>query len=395
MNRILFGFILLIVALPSFAKSKKVESIVEKDFVDTIKVSYENNVMIMPVKIGDRYYRFMFDTGCSCFLLNDSLRHLMQETGHKTKCTDFNAVRKSLDDGVLPEVTLGKTHLTNVEVKAMTYNYPFGIDGCIGMHELNNSDIITKMDLKDSIIIITDRKDFFANEKGQVMNYYPKHVCPHVNFSLSHGCKGRFMTFDTGCNSFMFLNDFYYKKSLKGKNKDLFMKQIEWVDTGSVSYSVHGIEKGNEHVFMKFDEVKLGDLMCINNIPTEVSSGGTVIGCRILEYGSMIMDSHAHTLTFQPYDKTSENINITQHEKGVYMRIDNDKMVVSLINPNGKEYKQGLRKGDVLIECNGVPITCKDDYLLRVRPQIDKLESYKAKFKNKEGQIIEIERNKD
>ena len=394
MNRILFGFILLIVALPSFAKSKKVESIVEKDFVDTIKVSYENNLMIMPVKIGDRYYRFMFDTGCSCFLLNDSLRHLMQETGHKTKCTDFNAVRKSLDDGVLPEVTLGKTHLTNVEVKAMTYNYPFGIDGCIGMHELNNSDIITKMDLKDSIIIITDRKDFFANEKGQVMNYYPKHVCPHVNFSLSHGCKGRFMTFDTGCNSFMILNSSYYKKSLKGKNKDLFMKQIEWGDTGSVSYSVHGIEKGSEHVFMKMDDVKFGNL-CINNIPVEIASGATVIGCRILEYGSMIMDSHAHTLTFQPYDKASTNINITQHNKGFHMYVKDDKIMVSLINPNGEEYKQGLRKDDMLIECNGVPITCKEDYLLRVKPQIDKLESYKAKFKNKEGQIIEIERNKD
>lgn len=394
MNRILFGFILLIVALPSFAKSKKVESIVEKDFVDTIRISYMNHQILVPVKIGDRYYKFMFDTGCTGFLLNDSLRHLMQETGKKRECVDFNKVSQDLDRGVIQELTLGKTHLTNVDVTAMTYNFPFGADGCIGMRELNNSDIITKMDLKDSIIIITDRKDFFANENGQVMEYYPKRVCPKVKFSFSHGCKGGWMTFDTGCNSFMFLNDFYYKKSLKGKNKDLFMKQIEWGDTGSVSYSVHGIEKANEHVFMKMDEVKFGNL-CINNIPVEIASGATVIGCRILEYGSMIMDSHAHTLTFQPYDKASTNINITQHNKGFHMYFKDDKIMVSLINPNGEEYKQGLRKGDELIECNGVPITCKDDYLLRVRPQIDKLESYKVKFKNKEGQIIEIERNKD
>lgn len=394
MNRILFGFILLIVALPSFAKSKKVESIVEKDFVDTIRISYMNHQILVPVKIGDRYYKFMFDTGCTGFLLNDSLRHLMQETGKKRECMDFNRVSQDLDRGVIQELTLGKTHLTNVDVTAMPYNFPFGADGCIGMRELNNSDIIIKMDLKDSIIIITDRKDFFANENGQVMEYYPKRVCPKVKFSFSHGCKGGWMTFDTGCNSFMFLNDFYYKKSLKGKNKDLFMKQIEWTDTGSSSYSVHGIEKANEHVFMKMDEVKVGS-MCINNIPVEIASGATVIGCRILEYGSMIMDSHAHTLTFQPYDKASTNINITQHNKGFHMYFKDDKIMVSLINPNGKEYKQGLRKGDVLIECNGVPITCKDDYLLRVRPQIDKLESYKAKFKNKEGQIIEIERNKD
>lgn len=395
MNRILLGFILFFVALSSFAKGKKVESIREKDFVDTIRISYMNHVILVPVKIGDRYYKFMFDTGCTGFIINDSLRHIMQETGKKRECVDFNKVSQDLDRGVIQELTLGKTHLTNVDVMAMPYNFPSGADGCIGMRELNNSDIITKMDLKDSIIIITDRKDFFANEKGQVMNYYPKHVCPHVNFSLSHGCKGRFMTFDTGCNSFMILNSSYYKKSLKGKNKDLFMKQIEWVDTGSVSYSVHGIEKGSEHVFMKFDEVKLGDLMCINNIPTEVSPGGTVIGCRILEYGSMIMDSHAHTLTFQPYDKASTNINITQHNKGFHMYVKDDKIMVSLINPNGKEYKQGLRKGDELIECNGVPITCKDDYLLRVRPQIDKLESYKAKFKNKEGQIIDVEIKRD
>ncbi len=202
------------------------------------------------------------------------------------------------------------------------------------------------------------------------------------------------MTFDTGCNSFMFLNDFYYKKSLKGKNKDLFVKQIEWSDTGSSSYSVHGIEKANEHVFMKMNEVKVGS-MCINNIPVEIASGATVIGCRILEYGSMIMDSHAHTLTFQPYDKASTNINVTQHNKGFHMYFKDDKIMVSLINPNGEEYKQGLRKDDMLIECNGVPITCKEDYLLRVKPQIDKLESVMAKFKNKTGEIIDIEIKKN
>ena len=390
MNRILLGFILFFVALSSFAKGKKVESIREKNFVDTIRISYRNSAILVPVKIGDRYYKFMFDTGATSFIINDSLRHIMQETGKKRECMDFNKVSQDLDRGVLPEVIMGKTHLTNVDVIAMSFNFPMGVDGVIGMRELNNSDIITKIDLKDSIIIITDRKDFFANENGQVMEYYPKLVCPKVKFSFSHGCKGGLMTFDTGCNSFMFLNDFYYKKSLKGKNKDLFMKQIEWTDTGSSSYSVHGIEKANEHVFMKMDEVKFGNL-CINNIPVEIASGATVIGCRILEYGSMIMDSHAHTLTFQPYDKASTNINITQHNKGFHMYVKDDKIMVSLINPNGEEYKQGLRKDDVMIECNGIPITCKEDYLLRVRPQIDKLKSVMTKFKNKAGEIIDVE----
>ena len=255
MNRIILGFILFFVALSSFAKGKKVESIREKDFVDTIRISYMNHQILVPVKIGDRYYKFMFDTGCTGFIINDSLRHIMQETGKKRECMDFNKVSQDLDRGVIQELTLGKTHLTNVDVMAMPYNFPSGADGCIGMRELNKSDIVTKIDLKDSIIIITDRKDFFANENGQVMEYYPKRVCPKVKFSFSHGCKGGWMTFDTGCNSFMFLNDFYYKKSLKGKNKDLFVKQIEWTDTGSSSYSVHGIEKANEHVFMKMNEV--------------------------------------------------------------------------------------------------------------------------------------------
>jgi len=77
------------------------------------------------------------------------------------------------------------------------------------------------------------------------------------------------------------------------------------------------------------------------------------------------------------------------------MYVKDDKIMVSLINPNGEEYKQGLRKDDMLIECNGVPIICKEDYLLRVKPQIDKLESVMAKFKNKTGEIIDIEIKKN
>ena len=81
MNRIILGFILFFVALSSFAKGKKVESIREKDFVDTIRISYRNSAILVPVKIGDRYYKFMFDTGATSFIINDSLRHIMQETG--------------------------------------------------------------------------------------------------------------------------------------------------------------------------------------------------------------------------------------------------------------------------------------------------------------------------
>lgn len=387
-KQLFFIIFLALTSLSAIAKDEQSFSITEKDFVDTIKISYHHHSIYVPVTIDGKTFQFVFDTGASAFIISDSLKDLLTESDKKIKFSDFNKNVNKVNTYKIPAVTMGNIHLNDVTSIIMKgEGLANMIDGVIGAGALFKYGLLTKISLKDSILIITDRKDFFDSENGQTMNCDSNRKCPHVQFSMSHG-KGGDLMFDTGCNSFMNINRKYYDKALKSKEKELFKQQIEWVDTGSIRYSVFGLEKPTEHIFMKLKEVRI-DSLCFNDVPTEVADGYTVIGCRILEYGSIIVNPTTHTLTYQPYNDITNNIHIKEKPMDYGSMFVDGKIVVVMINTNSDVYRQGLRKGDYLIEHNGVTINSLGD-LKMARIATEHLETYPCKFRNSNGETKEI-----
>ena len=134
---------------------------------------------------------------------------------------------------------------------------------------------------------------------------------------------------------------------------------------------------------MKINELKFNNLI-IKNIPAEITHGHTLIGCKFLEYGSIIINPEMHKLKYQPY-QFCDTIDINENPRDIAYIYEKGKIRISMLNPNSYLFKQGLRKGDYLIEYNGIKFSNICDFLYSKKDGDNK-----AKFQNTKGKIIDI-----
>lgn len=378
----IFSFILNSSSLFAVGKTDLVLS--EKGFSDTIRISYENGRIYVPIKINNQEYKFLFDTGARDFMLNGTNRNIVREKKDSILFRGFDKRERKVEYGFVQDFQFGGISFSNYNYAVIDVGMPLNCDGVWGAYRLFENGISCKIDIKDSIIILTDIKGMFDKEEGFDIPYKSN---LKMRFNMSYGCSG-WALFDTGANTFMYIDRYaYYDKSANGKNGDMFKGQIEWSDFGSSKRSVHGLENSNEHIFMNLKELKLGECFFCN-MPIKASLGSTVVGCRILEYGNIIINPNQNKMRYQPYD-SGKYIHIEKKNKDVVYSWDNGSFYVVMINENSDIYDQGLRKGYCLIEYNTYPISCMDDYLCAIRNTNNDL-MYSAKFKNKTGDIIEI-----
>ena len=385
---LLFCLFYVVIGMNSFAISNGKIYCQEHNFADTIKFTYKAGQIFVPISIGDKEYRFLFDTGAPMFMLNEVSSDFIKHELDSILVGDFTKSKKQeIKHGFMRDFALGKLHFSNYEYCIMNYGSANDCDGFWGVSSLFEYGLSMKIDLKDGVIILTDIKDFFDNEQGLEIPYDSYNSYLNMRFSMSYG-RGGWVRFDTGVNSFMTLNKKdYYDKSIKGKHKEKFKEQIVWSDFGSIRRSVHGLENPAEHIFMKINEIGIGDVI-FEGLPVEVTQGMTTIGSRILEYGSIIIDSHKNKMKYQP-NIWGGRVSINDNNEDVMFVCESGNIYVAMLNPNSDIYKQGLRKGNYLIEYNQKPIKCIADFY-NARNMTDKDKTYMAKFKNEIGDVVEI-----
>lgn len=356
-----------------------------KNFCDTIKISYKHGHIMMPVVINDHTYQFMFDTGANLCLFSGSIREdFIKQRKGSIEDLDFDNKTRRDEHGIMRDVRIGRNVYSNLGYVVGNMGVPLYFDGVFGALALMRNGVSMKIDVRKGILILTDRKGMFAAERGLDIS------CDYLfrfHFTMSHGCRGK-MFLDTGANRFMTIGKSeYFDKSLEGIDSIGFRQQILWTDSGSVSRNIHGLEQSGELVYMKLDEVRVGDAVFCD-VPVRVKDGATVMGCRMLEYGSMIIDARKGDMMFQPYEK-GNYIHIKERMEDVSYGNEGGNVVVSMINPNSDAFRQGLRKGCRLIEYDKLQIKGYNDYLL-ARKVTAREKTFTARFLDDEGKIIEI-----
>lgn len=392
MRYLLLYLFAMLIGMNSFAITNEKFYCQEHNFADTVKFTYKKGQILVPISIGGNEYSFLFDTGAPMFIMNEVSSDFKKQELDSILVGDFSKSKKQkLKHGFMRDFTFGKLHISNYEYSVMNYDSSIDCDGFWGVSSLFKYGILIKIDLRDSIIILTDIKDFFDKEQGIEIPFDSYNSYLNMQFSMSYGCRG-WARFDTGVNSFMTLNKKdYYDKSIKGKHKDKFKEQIEWSDFGSFRRSVHGLEEPVEHIFMKINELRVGDVI-FEGLPVEATQGLTTIGSRILEYGSIIIDPYKNKMKYQT-NILGGRVSISEKNKDVMLVCENGNIFVAMLNPNSDIYKQGLRKKNCLIEYNQRPIKSLNDFY-DARDLTDQDKPYKAKFKNEMGDVIEILFNK-
>ncbi len=384
--RVLFSLLLFYTLQSSllFAATNTELLLSKKGFCDTIKISYINGHIYVPVKINNKEYKFLFDTGARDFMLDSANGNIVKEQQGSILFGGFDKRKNKTEYGFMREFQLGSVSISNYNYVVINVGMPLNCDGMLGAYRLIENGISVKINLQDSLLVLTDIKNVFDKEDGFEIPYKNK---LNVQFTMSYGCSGWAM-FDTGANSFMRVDKSeYYDKSASGKSGNLFMEQIEWRDIGSAARGANGLEKPNEQIFMKLKELRLGEgIFC--EIPIKAAFGGTLIGSRILEYGNIIINPERKKLIYQPY-ASGKVVRIEKKNDDVVYSWENGNLYVSMINTNSDVYKQGLRKGFCLTEYNNYTIAGVNDYL-NAKEKSSKDLTFSAKFKNETGDIIEI-----
>lgn len=365
------------------------------DFVDTIKVEIVDGAVIVPVEIDGELKRMMFDTGSEYGFWIAGDEAWMQPSGDNITITDSQNTKHKIPIFMVPSMTLGSTVITGYPIIAqeeMNEILCGKFDGGLGFN-LVAKGLSFKLDTKDSLLIMTDRKRFFAKEeKGQPTLKYLEDDVPRVKVGFPF-VRAK-MLFDTGWLGGWFDFPEYWLKRWS-KNDEKMQQTIDGLtvqrDTSVVAqYGFFGRSADTiSYRTLRIPTVKL-DGLTLKDVWLSTNSHSMKTGSALLKHNSLIINAHKKRLVLLPHDGNLEQV-VKNEGNGVNFiaasESDSLGAIQAVVRKDSKAYRKGIRTGDYLISANGIPITDICSYVIF----ISKEKVTQMVLRTPEGETKEIE----
>ncbi len=381
---------------PAQRLSDRYFGISEQDFVDTIKIKMWEGAIIVPVEIEGETKNLMFDTGAGTGFWIGEEEPWMQPMGASITTRDAQNRTKQKAMMKIPSLKMG--HLTikgyPVVVDEGLSNFTCGIiDGAFGF-DLVSKGISFKFDTRDSLLIMTSRKGFFAKEeKGHAKVPYKVHGNQPFLWTKIPFARPR-MLFDMGAVGGWFglpqdLLDLWAKDNPNIK-RQLDSMTVN-VDTTIMTYaSLFGASYDTViNGELCFPTIEIGDIV-LKEVWVSTATHNRAVGSALLEHVSLIIDAPKKSFYFLPHDGNPE---ITVANRGSGLKFvpaeegDTLGAVKAIVRKGTKAYEKGLRTGDYLISVDGTPISEMCTYMLLERQGATK----RFVFRSPEGEIKTVE----
>ena len=339
----------------------------KRDFADTIKIKVIEGAVVVPVEIEGRIRHFLFDTGSPLGLWQGQkeawMRQLMADS---LLFGDSNKNRRHKTIYQIPTMKMGNLQIENYPmiVEDAMKDYLCGrFDGVLGFN-LVGKGLSFKLDTKDSLLIVTDRKKFFAEEeKGQPTAKYrmKRAYCPLVYVDSPFGWIE--MVFDTGAlNTWLALSqedlDRWFQKNPK-KRKLLDDLTLLTDTTINTSAGLYGLSTDTlVGRLLHFPTIKIGELP-VNDLYVTTAYKTMRIGSALLKHASLIIDAPRKRFVFLPHN--NQEIRVGNSEAGSISFIPSESgdtlgVLKAVVRKGSTAYLKGIRTGDYLREVNGIPI---------------------------------------
>ena len=335
------------------------------DFVDTIKVEIVDGAVIVPVEIDGELKRMMFDTGSEYGFWIAGDEAWMQPSGDNITITDSQNTKHKIPIFMVPSMTLGSTVITGYPIIAqeeMNEILCGKFDGGLGFN-LVAKGLSFKLDTKDSLLIMTDRKRFFAKEeKGQPTLKYREDDVPRVMVDFPFTRVK--MIFDTGWFGGWFDFPEYWLNCFSEDDKKM-QQTIDGLtvqrDTTVVAQSGFFGRSTDTVTYrtLRIPTVMLDDLM-LKDVWLPTDSHSIKVGSALLKHNSLIIDAKKKRLVLLPHDGNFEQM-VKNEGDGVFFitASEGDSLgaVQAVVRKGSKAYQKGIRMGDYLVSANGIPIS--------------------------------------
>ena len=353
-----------------------------ENFCDTISIDVEDDLILMPVQINNKVYRFCLDTGSSQGMVyaNSNIPDLVPLGNIISR--DANNHVDTVQVIQLPPFSL-PTNSSQLTVSGYVaslmprHSISDKYDAIIGF-DLFNRGICAKIDKQRGLLILTDEKKLFrAEEKaGYTLRYKLKWFVPYLYVSpfVRHTDEA---LFDTGAPLFYTMSresfDSHLASDLANLHKNLgagIERQVEGRAEGHLTLGGFGLEKKDEVVFLHLDRLKWGDF-AFTDLHTITTQGASKIGAKLLDFGTVIINPFRKHITFQPYPNevpSSEegpgvsSVHVGNKQFSVAFVPYKGQAVVGLIWEGSPPYKAGMRQGDVILQIDQRPINSFADF---------------------------------
>lgn len=320
-------------------------SLSKKDFVDSIDISYRNGQVLIPVIIGDKEYRFLLDTGAGqAVVYSDRPIEGCQPAG---RIISHDAVGHSdtVSMVTLPPMTIGSTVYSGCQATLQRRAVAHGnIDGIIGF-DLVCKGLTMKIDVRQHLLVLTDRRRFFDREPGFSTRYRLNYHVPYIDVRpFAHFTRPAL--FDTGSRQLYSMNRQHFDEA-EQQLQQIVAVQTKGRQQGRHAMGHQGAEASSEVVFLALSRLQIGGFG-FDDVHAITTLGDSHVGARLLEYGAVVLSPRRRKFIFQPYEG-GRHVVVSNPQLPISFVIERGQTVVGLVWERGPAYKAGFRTGDVVL----------------------------------------------
>ncbi len=322
-----------------------------KNFVDSIPIEFSDQQIYLYGEVDGRRCRFCLDTGSSQGIVYYGSDFPYGKVLGEIKSHDANGKVSMVKVAQYPDFTIG--HLTIrgysgslIRTSVIPQNY----DAIIGF-DLFNKGLCAKIDAKEQLLILTDRRDFFDDEEGFPVKYRLLRWVPQIKLSPFPGFTDE-ARFDTGSRRLYEMSGSSLRK-LEAVFPE-FGTQIEGRSYGHRAIGSFGTENKEDVSFLSLDALVIGG-HSFRDLHTMTTQGHSRVGAAILDYGPVIIRPHRKEIVFQPYSESVETW-VSNKQMDIAFVPQNGRAVVGLVWERSIHYQNGFRQGDVILSIDGKPV---------------------------------------
>ncbi|OYU81713.1 MAG: hypothetical protein CFE23_02175 [Flavobacterium sp. BFFFF1] len=350
-NTILFILLLLNGLCYSQSLNLNQGTIKNEDYFVELPFEYVNGKIIIPVKINDKTYKFLLDTGAPNCVFKNLNTVLNPEIVQSISVLDANNNKSTMNVVKLPDIAIGNIIFQNAV--ALSSNDEgnlvldcFKIDGFIGSNMLRNS--IIQIDTKNRILRITNKTEKLNfNKKSKIkLSLIGIQSNPYISLAIK-GKKSikEKVLLDTGMKGFYDISKKTYDL-LKSKNI------VAVINTGSGTQDIglFGNANMNEQLRVLIPKINLANSTFLNITTVTTDDSNSRIGINLFEQGIGTIDYLHKKFYFDSYDENT--VDLTEKLMGFSPTIIGNKLAVGIVWD--ENLKDQIYTGDEIIEVNGI-----------------------------------------
>ncbi len=344
-----FSFFVLALLLQSCASSVKLftkGSGPQAIYNATIVADREHKLLIVPVVINGKTYRFLFDTGAPMVLSKELAAELDGKRLARKPVSDSQGQRSKLDYVELAEIAIAGQQFVGltaivVDLKLSPVINCLQIDGLIGANLMRHA--FWKIDYQTNELHFTNDSSLFLPDSSSIRLPFTTKATfsPTVAVQLDSVVVGG-ITFDTGSASGLSI----------GQSRLPAQSNAKRGAVKSYGYHSSGIFGSlPDSMFYAKYPVSFGDfevqemLLSISN-----TNSKTLLGTAFLEDYSVILNWQKKAVFLNPI-----NPEVTSESVGFGVILEKSKLIVSNIMSGSEAQKTGIAFGDEILEFNNVP----------------------------------------